>query len=195
MAKHKILVDLDAIIYDVDKAINDEIERILGRRIRREEWKRYNIRDNLWGSVELERKVFEELSKKRFYRNAPLVNAAKEGLEFLNQRFAIVLSTSRKNFYKQAEEDTLTSLQKDKIPYLSIQFTSNGREKAEVARINKCLFAIEDNWDTASAISKICPCYLFHYSFNRSRKTPSNIIRVYGWREKKWWLNFMEIVK
>lgn len=180
-----IICDIDQIIVDMEQPMIEIYRWLTGNKLNKKIWSRYYLRD--MSSHEIEKKVFEVLWDRDF-RDMPLIPYAKEGLSFLAERYNVYFATSR---HSKKIKDTYEMIQANQLKCRDVIFSSN---KAETARKLNARFAIEDYLTNAVGIAMVCEVYLFDYPYNRENSAPS-IIRVSGFKDENWWLNFMEIMK
>lgn len=146
--RKKIGVDLDGVVYDFVRYY-DLFLRLEGHEI---------------NPSRFDRGVLEESTKDDYLNKfsdlnpflwIPLYENALKSLEELSQNFDLYFVTARNLRMKFGEEDTLTRIKRDKLPYKEIIFE---HDKAKIAKELGLAYFVEDNLQNASSIVAKTSC-------------------------------------
>ncbi|MBU1077705.1 MAG: hypothetical protein KKH98_10455 [Spirochaetes bacterium] len=184
MFKKYIGIDIDGVIGDSDKIFRKHINKHFDVNLKREDIVHFYY-DKVMGIPEKQMKKFwDEFTEKRYWMDIPLLQSVKSSIDYLSEKYSILIITSRNNRLRDITEEWLN---KNRIKHEKLILLERQENKlTRVLQENYDLSAIiEDRLDVAEAFSREgIKAILFNYQWNKNpKKDHKNIIRVNGWRE------------
>lgn len=121
----------------------------------------------------------------QIYRTSPAQAFAKQVLEDWKAKYELYYISARG---QHVFDSTMDWFRKEAIPYDHIELVGS-HDKIEAARKHRVHLFFEDKHDNAVDISEELdiPVLLFDTPYNR-KPAPSNVIRVYDWKEANEWV-------
>ncbi|MBN1897171.1 MAG: hypothetical protein JW827_00200 [Spirochaetes bacterium] len=186
--KPSIGIDIDGVIGDSDKTFRKYINKFFGFNLKQQDVI-HSFYEKVLGIPKKKMTEFwDYFDEKNKWLEIPVLSGARTSLDYLKEKYQIILITARP---KKAKEQTLHWLAKNKIPYDKIYFVQEYEGKSKLnlvfskGLLLKCV--IEDRIDFAMEfIKEKIKVLLFDYPWNqlRSSKPSKNLlIRIKGWRE------------
>lgn len=185
MFKKSIGIDIDGIIGDSDKIFRKHINKYFDINLKREDIIHFYYDKVLGITKKQMEKFWDSFTEKNLWLSIPLLPLAKTSIDYLSEKYEIIIITSRN---ESLMDTTKTWLEKNKIKFNKLYLCKRGESKlSKILQNNIDLYAlIEDKLDIAENFSKEdIKVYLFNYQWNQTTKKSlnKNIIRINGWRE------------
>lgn len=181
MFKKAIGIDIDGVIGDSDKIFRKYMNQYFNLKLKRKDIKEFYYEKVLSISPEEITPFWEEFNNKGYWMEIPLVDNAKSSIDYLKEKYAIILITARTENIKDL---TLAWLEKHKIKYDQLHFLNENESKiTKVLQNNISLNAlIDDKLENAlNFAGEGTRVFLFDYPWNQFDKKVENLIRVKGW--------------
>lgn len=184
MFKKNIAVDIDCVIGDSDKIFRKHINKYFDINLKKEDITHYYYDKVLGISQKQIEKFWDYFTEKKLWLDIPLLPLAKSSIDYLNDKYDVIIISSRDEKIKDITEKWLD---KYKIKYKNLILLKKAENKlSKILQKNIDLHAIiEDRLDIAKSFSKEgIKVFLFNYQWNQNGKKHlnKNIIRVNGWR-------------
>ncbi len=174
-------IDIDGVIGDSDKIFRKYMNQYFNLKLKRKDIKEFYYEKVLSMNPEDIQPFWEEFNNKGYWMEIPLLNNAKSSIDYLKEKYAIILITARTEKIKDL---TLAWLEKHKIKYDQLHFLNENESKiTKVLQNNISLNAlIEDKLENAlNFAGEGTRVFLFDYPWNQFEKKIENLIRVKGW--------------
>ncbi len=188
MYKPAIGIDIDGIIGDSDKTFRKYINKKFGFTLKRSDITKFMYEDILLIPKSKMKEFWKEFTEKKLWKEIPLLPNAKTAINYLKDKYYIVIITARPETIKDM---TIEWLSENGIYYDKLFFVNEEKGESKLNKIFRAninlRFHIEDRVEFALefANEKI-KVLLFDYPWNRDIKKkydPEYLIRVKGWRE------------
>jgi len=185
--KPAIGIDIDGVIGDSDKVFRKYIKKYFGINLRRQDVKDFYY-EKVLGIPENEMKNFwKRIDEEKRWLEIEILPGAKTALEYLKEKYQIIIITARPENIRNLTEEWLS---KNQIYYDRLYFINEHKGESKLSAILsnsinlKCF--IEDRIDFALDFIKAgIKVILFDYPWNRIEKNINSelLIRVKGWQE------------
>jgi uncharacterized HAD superfamily protein len=184
----KIGIDLDDTLSDSRLNMIEFHNKIYGTNFKIEDIKKYNFWENWGGTLETTIDELEKFHKTDYAKNIRPIKDAKEILEKLKKNNELYIITARSNDLKKETEEWVEKYFPDifsKI-YFTNEYSHGGikeTKKNTCDNLDIDIF-IEDNLDFALECAEPSrKVFLIDRPWNQTDKLPSNVNRVYSWKE------------
>ncbi len=178
----QIGIDIDGIIADTDTTFRERMGEVFERDFPRDMVKEFHY-ENCFKFNRKEMDIFCNLFlDKELWKSIKLIKGARPILASLKHKHSLIIITGRPI---EVKDVTLEWLRVKKIPFDKLYFMQ-GRQKHEIARVNKHKFSLflEDHPDYAYRMAKDgVRVLLMDYPWNQRMKNHPNIQRVKNWRQ------------
>ncbi|MDD5065927.1 MAG: hypothetical protein PHF84_02650 [bacterium] len=183
MYKKAIGIDIDGVIGDSDKIFRKYINQYYNLNLKRKDITQFYYEKILGITEEKMMEFWEYFNTGRFWLEIPLISNAKTSIDYLKDKYAIIIITARD---EKLKEVTIEWLNNNKIHYDELlMLTENESKLSRVLQNNILLNAvIEDKLENAlHFVNEGMKVYLFDYPWNQSAIKKENMERVSGWKE------------
>lgn len=193
MKKSKIGIDLDSVLAEMGPALNNYHNRKWGTNLSEADYIHYGL-SKIWNCSpdEVVDRVYEFYETSDFDNIEP-VKGSQAGINYLSERYELLLITSRPGFLEEKTHqwlDNYFSGQFDEVIHTG-QFSKNTKAppKSQIAKQKNIIAMVEDSYEYATDLVKNgIFVYLRDMSWNRSFDDLPNMKRFYDWKEIEYYL-------
>ncbi len=188
MFRPNIGIDIDGVIGDSDKTFRKYLNKEFGFNLKRSDITKFMYEDILDVPKSKIKKFWENFTEKKLWLEIPLLQNAKSSIDYLKDKYNVIIITARP---EKLKDMTVEWLEKNQIQYDDLIFIDEQNKESKISKIFQkninLRFHIEDRAEYAVEFAKAeIKVILFDYPWNKNIKGKFDkeyLIRVKNWRE------------
>jgi uncharacterized HAD superfamily protein len=183
MFKKAIGIDIDGVIGDSDKIFRKHLNHFFHTALKRKDITEFYYEKVLGMSLEQVKPFWDDFNARKLWLEIPLISNAKTSIDYLKEKYSIILITARNEGLKDL---TAQWLAKNQIHYDELYLLAGNETKlTKILQNNICLNAlIEDKLENALNFAEEgVRVFLFDYPWNQYAGKKENLTRIQGWKE------------